>query len=498
MFILPLLGTLQSVDKQRGFIMEAATKKDVKKTRAARGTGRLYKRTKDGQEHRPDSKTPGVFWIQYTSNGKRVRQCLTGRDGKPITALRLAEAERKRLTAPLRSGNRSEQLQALTAVLAQTEAEHVQDVEDARPVLRVVEAWEAYLKSPDRPDSGEGTLRNYAGHWKRFTEWLKKNQPEALTLQEITPQMAQDYAADLTRAGLSPNSFNKHTALLKLVFRVMDDVAGKENPFEKTRRKNLKTDSRRELTIAELKELLQSATGDLQTLLYLGTFTGLRLGDCCTLIWGETDLDRGLIRRVPNKTAKSHTPVLIGIPVALHNKLSEIPPRQRKGYVLPRFAETYLYRNTEGRPVKQSLISIEIQEHFKACEIETHKAGTGKDEYEAAFEKWKTSDKKEEKPIYKRAVVEVGFHSLRHTYASRHAEAGTPQSMIQANMGHGNPAMTQHYTHVNEAAAIRIAGALDLTEQKPKAKQMPAWIKEKFPTMTAKNWETIKAEILED
>jgi len=100
--------------------------KDKKKVRAARGTGRLYKRTADGQEHRADSKTPGVFWIQYTLNGKRKRYALTGTDGKPITDLRKAEAERKRLTAPLRSGKREEQLKALTAQLAQVEAEHLQ------------------------------------------------------------------------------------------------------------------------------------------------------------------------------------------------------------------------------------------------------------------------------------------------------------------------------------------------------------------------------------
>ena len=78
------------------------------------------------------------------------------------------------------------------------------------PVLPIVEAWEAYLQSPDRPDTGENTLRDYA----------------------------------------------------------------------------------------ELKEILEGATGDLQTLLFIGTFTGLRLGDCCTLKWGEVDLDRGLIEGI--------------------------------------------------------------------------------------------------------------------------------------------------------------------------------------------------------
>ena len=252
-----------------------------------------------------------------------------------------------------------------------------------------------------------------------------------------------------------------------------------ENPFERIRKKKLKTNVRRELTIAELNDVLAAASGDFQTLLYLGTFTGLRLGDCCTLKWGETDLDRGLIRRVPNKTAKNRKPVLVGIPAALHEKLSEIPKIERKGYVLPRFAELYTYRNEKGRPSKQPFVSNEIQKVFEDCEIQTHKEGTGEG-------------------TGKRAVVEVGFHSLRHTYVSLHAEAGTPQAMIQANVGHSNPAMTAHYTHVNEEAARQVAGVLTLNAPEETARQVPDWIKEKLQGMTAKNWKQVKEELLDE
>jgi integrase len=471
-------------------------KADKAKIRSARGTGRLYKRTKDGQELRADSKAPGVFWLQYTANGKRVRYALTGKDGKPIKDLREAEAERKRLTAPMRAGRRTEQLHALTAALSQAEGVEVQAVENAAPLLRLADAWEIYLRSPDRPDSGEGTLRNYAGHWERFEKWLALQDPEPLTLREITPQMAQDYAETLNGGtGTSPNTYNKHTAFLKMFFRVLSDAAGlKENPFDKIRRKNLKTNSRRELTLAELKDLLETATGDLQTLFYLGTFTGLRLGDCCTLSWGEVDLDRGLIRRIPNKTAKSGKPVLIGIPAALHEKLSETLPARRKGYVLPRFAELYTYRNAKGRPSKQPMIALEIQAHFKARKMTTHKEGTG---YRTAPDPDNPGQTKE---VYtgKRAVLEVGFHSLRHTWVSLHAAAGTPQGVIQNVIGHANPSMTAHYTHVNEDTARHTAEAWQLNEPekgRAPAAPVPAWVIKKLAGMTMKNWKQIRAEL---
>lgn len=470
-------------------------KETKSKTRAARGTGRLYKRAKDGTESPPESKSPGVFWIQYTLNGKRKRHALTGKDGKPITDLRQAEAERKRLTAPMRAGKREEQLEALTAALAQATSETEQAVEDAAPVLRVAEGWQAYLSSPDRPDTGERTLADYAGIWRGFMDWLGKHAENVHSLREITPQIAAAYVGSLNAGTTSPSTFNKHTNFLKLFFRVLGDEAGlKANPFERIRRKSLKTNIRRELTIAELKEILTKATGDLQTLLALGAFTGLRLGDCCTLKWGEVDLDRGLIRRIPNKTAKSGKPVLIGIPAALFDVLAMIPPSKRKGYVLPRFAEQYTYRNEKGRPTQQPEISSEIQAHFIKCEIQVHREGTG---FKLVPCKHSPTGYKKEH-TGKRAVVEVGFHSLRHTYVSLHAERGTPQAMIQGNVGHSNPAMTAHYTHVNEETAVRTAQVLTLEKPKQTARQVPDWIKEKLETMTAKNWETIKAELIGD
>ncbi|VGO23182.1 tyrosine-type recombinase/integrase [Pontiella sulfatireligans] len=459
--------------------METEAKTKKAKTRSARGTGRLYKRTTDGKEFPPDNKTPGVFWIQYTLNGKRQRHALTGKDGKPITDLRQAEAERKRLTAPMRAGKREEQLEALTAALTQATSETAQAVEDAAPVLRVAEGWQAYLSSQDRPDTGERTLTDYAGIWRGFMDWLGEHTENIHSLRDITPQIAAAYAGSLTKGAASPNTFNKHTSFLKLFFRVLGEEAGlKANPFEKIRRKSIKTNSRRELTIAELKEILTKATGELQTLLALGTFTGLRLGDCCTLKWGEVDLDRGLIRRIPNKTAKSGKPVLVGIPAALFDVLATTPPSRRKGYVLPDYAAAYTHESAKSKATRRPEITKEIQAHFENCGIKTHKAGTGGD-------------------TKKRAVVEVGFHSLRHTYVSLHAEAGTPQAMIQGNVGHSNPAMTQHYLHVNEETAFKTAQVLQLEDPKPAALTVPDWIAEKLEGMTAKNWKQIKAEIME-
>src|SRR5208282_5989770 len=99
-----------------------------------------------------------------------------------------------------------------------------------------------------------------------------------------------------------------------------------------------------------------------RTLLALGIYSGLRLGDCATLRWGEVDLPRTMIRRIPNKTARRNPkPVLVPIHPILRDMLTATPPEQRHEYVLPKMAALYLRR--------ADMVTDLVQKHFKACGI---------------------------------------------------------------------------------------------------------------------------------
>jgi integrase len=395
---------------------------------------------------------------------------------------------------PLRSADEAEASAQLSLKAHQSQHKLDTLIQSQNPPLLIDDAWGAYLKSQERPDTGEATLKYYAGYWGVFAKWLTRTKPTAKFLQDVTSETALSYATNLSSGKMSPNTYNKHISFLTLFFRVIAEPARiEENPFERIRKKKLKTNVRRELSIAELKDLLEKATGELQTLFYIGTFTGLRLGDCCTLKWGEVDLDRGLINRIPNKTAsRSSKPIMVGIPSPLYAKFTETPKSKRKGYVLPKYAALYTYRNQDGRTTQQAEISNEIQAHFTFCEIQTHREGTG-------FVKNPKTGKPES--TGKRAVVEVGFHSLRHTYVSLHAERGTSQAVIQANVGHGSPSMTAHYTHIGEAAARQAATALDYGIIDAEFKMvtrapLPKPVVEKLVSMTADTWEKIRDELV--
>ncbi len=97
-------------------------------------------------------------------------------------------------------------------------------------------------------------------------------------------------------------------------------------------------------------------------------------------------------------------------------------------------------------------------------------------------------------------MVEVGFHSLRHTFVSLCRESNAPLSVVESIVGHSNPAMTRHYTHTSEAAALSAVNGLpsvmgDEPKALPAADPMAA-MKERIAALADelnnKTWKQVK------
>ena len=127
--------------------------------------------------------------------------------------------------------------------------------------------------------------------------------------------------------------------------------------------------------------------------------------------------------------------MLVPIHAVLAGMLVEAAESSQGEFVLPQYAEIY--------QADSAALSRMVQKHFQSCGIRTVKQGTG------AGSK-----------IGKRAVVEVGFHSLRHTFVSLCRESDVPLSVVESIVGHSNPAMTRHYTHTGELAAAAAVNGL--------------------------------------
>lgn len=403
-----------------------------------------------------------------------------------------AEKVLARFVAPLVS-----QDEAMTLEMVKAGIEHAKtqaSPEASRPPLLLTDAWRAYQEDATRPDSGDRTLADYGRYFAAFLRWLPLHHPQVLSMGDVSGAVAQDYVQHLNSRRLSPCAFNKNVNALALVFRVLGRHAGMgENPWASITRKRLTTQARRELTMEELTRVCSTARGEMRLLFALGIYTGMRLGDCATLRWSEVDLVRERIVRVPNKTARRNDkPVSIPIHTVLRGMLGSVERSARTEYVLPETA--ILYRTDNARLSKQ------IQAHFRANGIRTARPGTGRGEREHPHEALRAGSTRKgraEVPLSRRAVLEVGFHSLRHTFVSLCREANAPLAVVESIVGHANPSMTRHYTHVSERAAGAAVSLLPAVLGDPAPTHKPATpaavvdtgtMREILRSMTAENW----------
>lgn len=479
------------------------TKPTRKRKRASKGAGTLYKRDTQGKTHPIDWQGAGAFWLAYSvpnpdgGAGKRIRQALRDADGRPITDRKQAEAERRRIMAPFQTGQTVETLRIIQASLTDAETQHQNVTEQARGGVPISQAWERYKASNERPDAGNATLRQYGFQWERFRGWLAKHKPNVKTLADIAPGMAQEYAGHLAGANVSANTFNKHIGLLALVFRVLADDAGiTSNPWERITRKKQRSNGRRELTTEELRRIVQASSGELRLLLAIGIYTGLRLGDCATLRWDEVDLARGRILRIPNKTASNGIAVKIPLFRDLAGALSDAKQTARGEHVLPESAAIY----NSG----SDTLTDRVQRHLFNAGIDCHASGTGYQIERDTDGNPVMTDAGNVKLTHtgKRAVVRVGFHSLRHSFVSLCREANAPLSVVESIVGHSNPAMTRHYSHTSDIEADKAVQALptltdtDTLATLPARQPLPTWARELIESATAETWESVRAELL--
>jgi integrase len=339
-----------------------------------------------------------------------------------------AQAIRDSRLEPLKLSTERARMSAVQDAIG-TVDDRLEQIADAVPATSVRHAWQAYLDQQNRPDSGPSTLSQYEGWYEAFAKWMKARHPDTLELRHVTQAHADQYAGYLQKQ-VAATTFNRTINCLSLVWRVLEKTARLSgNPWKGISRKRFAVHSRRELTLEELGRVCAAATGETRTLIALGVYCGLRLGDAALLRWADVDTLKGIISLVPQKTARlSQKRVTLPIHPVLLEMLNDTT--KRTGYVMPSIAERYQQYN--------AALSGDILKLFESVGIETSSKVDGSD----------------------RSRPDCGFHSLRHTFVSLCAAGGVPQSVVQAMVGHGSPSMTQHYTHVATDAARRAVAML--------------------------------------
>ncbi|HXR03332.1 MAG TPA: site-specific integrase, partial [Verrucomicrobiae bacterium] len=242
------------------------------------------------------------FWRVKGADGKTkaILRALRDEHGGAVTTKPEAEKAKARLMEIVAKEKQVDTLRSILHSIDDKQADIQRLQDEQHPPMTLVQAWSAFAKSTQRHDCSKSTLRFYEIRFTMFQRWIEREHPEVKSLRDITRPMAEAYLDTLNHGTLAPATFNYHLKTLKYVFRVLhDDARLTENVLDKAQTRTLIQHGRREFTVDELRKIVASATGELLLLFAVGLYCGLRLGDAATLKWGEVDLRRGQIRRIP-------------------------------------------------------------------------------------------------------------------------------------------------------------------------------------------------------
>jgi integrase len=375
----------------------------------------------------------GKYWyVFFKRNGKRIIQTTEESD---VTK---ARNFRDNLMAPFRAADKVEALKTLVARVTVAENDLAQ-VQAEQPSLSVDDVWQTYLTVPSRPDSGERTLKEYEIRWKAFVKWLREAHQDVKELRQVTSEMAEEYALNLSTKEYSPSTYNLHRNLLRLVWRVLGEKARcKSNPWDRITPRKLQAHTTRKhaLTTVQFTALLDAAAQDhdLQDLFMVLAWTGQRLVDAVMLRWGEIDFQKSVITLTPRKTARRlgkqvHVPIFADLlPVLNRRQEAQGSVVRPAKFVFPELAREYDQNRC-------AMLSKRIAAMFVLAGMPTTEMRTGR----------------------KRGVCVYGAHSLRHHFVTAAASVGMPAGMIKSITGHATDGMLEHYQHMGAELAGEIA-----------------------------------------
>lgn len=200
-----------------------------------------------------------------------------------------------------------------------------------------------------------------------------------------------------------PATANRYMALVRAVLRRACEVWEWVERVPKTPMLSVQSRRTRWITREEASRLLAELPAHLADMMRFTLATGLRQRNVSRLAWTDVDMERACAWVHPDQSKTGHA---IAVPLNA-NALAVLEARQG---IHPEFVFTY-----KGKPVNQV--------NTKAWRAAVARAG----------------------------LTDFRWHDLRHTWASWHAQAGTPFNVLQEMGGWKSAEMVRRYAHLSSA-----------------------------------------------
>ena len=370
------------------------------------------------------------------------------------------QVQKARKCVSLGTSNQEEAIRKAKALLPTVRANNLEviatHVKVARKLaaqtrsLPLTQIWETYVNHPDR--ALPATVRKQLCYKAALAQFLRFMEGKATLISQITDAHVIKFADYLRTTQISVATHNRKINQLRKICATLQEYREGNNPFAlkilmRKSREEQDTAVRRIAFTREQEEQIQAVLDDpkyrilnkneIKVVFYTGMFTGQRLKDCALLQWQNVDLEH---QRILVKQFKTGKEVSIPIAPALFQVLLEAKERKVDAYVNPNVAARYKQTDKRGKCIGDGLVNIDVMRVIRWIGVETSVAVEGR----------------------KKKTTVLGFHSLRHSFASFCAEAGVPKAVVVSILGANSEIVDQFYTHVGEdaqrAAIEAIAG----------------------------------------
>lgn len=276
------------------------------------------------------------------------------------------------------------------------------------------------------------TVKNKATEKFYMTWWIDRL--KGLRLNHVTPALIEEAQRDLLAKQYAPQTVVHYLKALRHVLnKAVRDGKLDRNPFARVKLVKVQNGKTRFLSPEEEARLLDKLGPIYGPWARLAILTGLRLSEQFHLRWADVDLDRGLITLPETKAGKvQYAPLNEEAKDLLRTRQIQ---QMNKGVASP-----FVYPSeTLATPLDQRNFYARI---FRPAVVAAKLDGDG-----------------------------VGWHTLRHTFASRLAMSGQTEGTIATLMRHSTTSLVRRYAHLSpshlQAAVETVSAYGKASKQEP-------------------------------